>query len=111
MSSPPSRSATHEPYMDTVARLGWSCGVRRLPPPLGAPQNYIPEEFLPLPLPQRPAPPVWHEPGNTPPTTWGEVDPWHPSWDQPPRPDSPICWRDEVARHGWGLDASYIYDE
>jgi hypothetical protein len=70
----------------------------------------IPEEFLPLPLPQRPATPVWHEPGNTP-TTWGEVDPWHPSWDQPQHPDSPTCWRDEVARNGWGLDASYLYDE
>jgi hypothetical protein len=112
MTTPPNRPATPEPYMDTVARLGWSCGVRRLPPPLGTPQNHIPEEFLPLPLPeQRPTTPVWPEPGNTPPTVWGEVDPWHPIWDQPQRPDSPICWRDEVARLGWGLDASYLYAE
>jgi hypothetical protein len=75
------------------------------------PQNYVLEEFLPLPLLEHPATPVWHEPGNTPPTTWGEVDPWHPSWDQPQHPDSPICWSDEVAQLGWGLDASYLYDE
>jgi hypothetical protein len=111
MSPPPSCPVTPEPYMDAVARNGWSCGVRRLPPPLGAPQNYVLEEFLPLPLPECPATSEWHEPGNTPPTTWGEVDPWHPSWDQPQRPDSPICWRDEVAQLGWGLDASYLYDE